>query len=423
MFSEEDYSRVIEEIFRRHPSVQVSGFNGRTYKAGIESMSAFDHILGQPWKAYPCIHIAGTNGKGSVSSLLACNLALPRAQAIGLYTSPHLLDFRERIKIITESGYEMISKEEVLQFLNRYENDLAQLSFFEITTGMAFWWFKHRGVDAAVIETGLGGRLDSTNIILPQLSIVTSIGLDHCAMLGSTRAEIASEKAGIFKKDVPALVWGHDAECDPVFASIAAQVGAPLHFATEQKLPEQFLSPDFLAGMDLKGEYQANNLRTALAALDILGEEASERALKHCAGISGLRGRWEVLENEPLTICDIGHNPAALEYNFRQLKALGRPMRIVYGIMKDKALEDIAPLLPAQAEYYLCAPRGSRSLGVPELFSRLKACRPELKLHCFEAPEGMSGVKLALEEARRNAGPEDVIYIGGSNFVVAEALE
>lgn len=423
MFSEEDYSRIIEEIFQRHPSVQVSGFNGRTYKAGIESMAAFDHILGHPWKAYPCIHVAGTNGKGSVSSLLACNLAFSYGGDIGLYTSPHLLDFRERIKIISRSGYEMISKEEVLLFLNKHEKDIERLSFFEITTGMAFWWFQKRGVAAAVIETGLGGRLDSTNIIRPQLSLVTSIGLDHCAMLGGTRAEIASEKAGIFKKDVSALVWGHDAECDPVFESVAAAHGSPLHYASDENAHEQFLNPDFLAEMDLKGAYQAKNLNTALAALDILGAQAEAEALKHCARLTGLRGRWEILAEEPLTICDIGHNPAALSYNFAQLQALGRPMHIVYGIMKDKALEDIAPLMPDNAIYYLCAPRGSRALEPGQLHSMLKACRPELQLRCYESANGISSVKLALDAARRNAAPDELIYIGGSNFVVAEALE
>ncbi len=401
------YEKKIEEIFERHPSVQVSGFSGRAYKSGIEGMIAFDNVLGQPWKAFRCIHVAGTNGKGSVSSMIAAALASSGLR-VGLYTSPHLLDFRERIKLIPN---ELISKEEVLEFLERYEKEIENLSFFEITTGMAFWWFAREGVDVAVIEVGLGGRLDSTNVITPELSVVTSIGLDHCSMLGDTRAEIALEKAGIFKPGIPALVWGHDPETDKVFTDFASKVGAELHFADE------IIEPVHLEGMDLRGEYQDLNVRTTLAALKLLKVEPDLEALRLTARITGLRGRWEILRENPTVICDIGHNPPALKWNFRQLEQSGRPLIIVYGIMADKALDDIAPLMPARARYILCAPDSARALPVQALFERLSALRPDLSLQT--APS----VRDALDHALSLASPDTLIYVGGSTFVVAEIIK
>lgn len=449
------YEKKIEEIFERHPSVQVSGFSGRAYKSGIEGMIAFDNVLGQPWKAFRCIHIAGTNGKGSVSSMIAASLASSGLR-VGLYTSPHLLDFRERIKIVSDgiggapcpqrpcrprrgrggtmseangevevSGPSgtlnetslgtggspiLISKEDVMEFLERYEKEIENLSFFEITTGMAFWWFAREGVDVAVIEVGLGGRLDSTNVITPELSVVTSIGLDHCAMLGETRAEIALEKAGIFKPGIPALVWGHDPETDKVFTDFASKVGAELHFADE------IIEPVHLEGMDLRGEYQDLNVRTTLAALKLLKVEPDIESLRLTARITGLRGRWEILRENPTVICDIGHNPPALEWNFRQLEQSGRPLIIVYGIMADKALDDIALLMPARARYILCAPDSARALPVQALFERLSALRPDLSLQTAPSVRG------ALDHALSLASPDTLIYVGGSTFVVSEIL-
>ena len=400
------YEKKIEEIFERHPSVQVSGFNGRTYKAGIDSMLAFDAALGHPWKAYRCIHVAGTNGKGSVSSMLAAALAAAGLR-VGLFTSPHLIDFRERIKLIPN---QLISKEEVLLFLNKYEKEIAELSFFEITTGMAMWWFGRQKVDVAVIEVGLGGRLDSTNVITPILSVVTSIGLDHCAMLGDTRAEIAREKAGIFKPGVPALVWGHDKETDEVFVGCAREVGADLHFADEM------VQPVHLDGMDLRGDYQDANVRTTLAALTIVGIEPDLDAIRNTAKITGLRGRWEILQENPTIICDIGHNPPALAQNFRQLEESGRPLIIVYGIMADKALDDIAPLMPSRARYILCSPATPRALPVAELHSRLSALRPDLNLSV--APSVQEAIQTALAQSTTDS----IIYVGGSTFVVSEAI-
>ena len=401
------YEKKIEEIFARHPSVQVSGFSGRAYKAGIESMIAFDSALGSPWKSFRCIHVAGTNGKGSVSSMLAASLASSGLR-VGLYTSPHLLDFRERIKLIPN---ELISKEEVMEFLERYEKEIETLSFFEITTGMAFWWFGRQKVDVAVIEVGLGGRLDSTNVITPILSVVTSIGLDHCAMLGETRAEIAREKAGIFKPGVPALVWGHDKETDEVFVGYAREVGADLHFADEMVQPVR------LDGMDLRGDYQDANVRTTLAALTIVGIEPDLDAIRNTAKITGLRGRWEILQENPTIICDIGHNPPALAQNFRQLEESGKPLVIVYGIMADKALDDIAPLMPSRARYILCSPATPRALPVDILYERLHTLRPDLNLQISKS------VSDAVASALQQSTPETIVYVGGSTFVIAEYLQ
>lgn len=409
-----EYDKLIEDIFSRHPSVQVSGFGPKSYKAGLEAMRGFDNSLGSPWRKYRIIHVAGTNGKGSVSSMLASCLAAS-GLSVGLYTSPHLLDFRERIKIVGPKGWEMVSKDYVQDFLETRPDEIEHLSFFEITTGLAFKWFADRKVDIAVIEVGLGGRLDSTNIIESELAVVTSIGLDHCALLGSTREQIASEKGGIFKSGAKALVWGHDAQTDPVFEECARITGAHLHYADELINDNALEAIDF-DRMDLRGEYQRDNVRTALAALSLLGIKAAPGAIEHTAQRTGLRGRWEILSEHPNVICDIGHNPAALARNFAQLGSSGRPLTIVYGIMADKALDDIAPLMPADADYILCAPKGNRALPVQELHARLSMLRPELRLQ--DAPSVADAVKMAVSKSQI----ESIIYIGGSTFVVAEAI-
>ncbi len=415
------YEEIIADIFKRHPSVQNTGFNNVSYKAGIDSMKEFDSRLGFLWKAFPCIHVAGTNGKGSVSSMLSVSWAAHKNAPIGLYTSPHLLDFRERIKIIRpENGlhFEMIPKEDVLLFLEEQKNNIEHLSFFEITTGMALWWFNKMKVAGAVIEVGLGGRLDSTNIITPVLSVITSIGLDHCSMLGDSRDKIAGEKAGIIKKGIPVLIWGRDRQTDSVFEDTARQIGAPLYFADE--IIKNIPSVD----LDLKGEYQNNNLRTTLSALQLLGITPDLDILSKTASISGLCGRWQILSTHPTVICDIGHNPAALEYNFRQLESYKKKMHVVYGIMRDKALDDIAPLFPGgDTQYYLCAPAGERALPVDVLYRKIKTDRPDLDLTPCYSDEKEGSVTKACRMARENAQPDDIIYIGGSNFVVAEALK
>ncbi len=402
-YSKERYNALIASLFERHPSVQKVGFATGAYKPGLEGMQRFDRALGEPGKKLSTIHIAGTNGKGSVSSMLAAALAATGLR-VGLYTSPHLVDFRERMKIVSGGSWTMVSEEYVWDFLG--SAPLDDLSFFEITTGMAFSWFASQEVDVAVIETGLGGRLDSTNIITPELSIITSIGLDHCAMLGDTRAKIASEKAGIFKSGVPALVASRDGQTAPVFEGKAAEVHCPLFFA------DDFAEPDF--SLDLEGPYQRANLHTVLAALELLGVEPDTEALKHSGRITGFRGRWEKLCDKPETICDIGHNPDALRINFARLKESGRPLYIVYGIMADKDLDAIRPLMPADARYYLVAPAISRSLPADELYTRTEGLTRE------RYGSVADGVKAAMQDAAKV--PDSLVYIGGSNFVVSECI-
>ena len=403
--TEATYTRLLEELYARHPSVQNQGFTTGAYKPGLDGMRRLDAALGHPAQRLRAVHVAGTNGKGSVSSMLAAALA-GAGLRVGLYTSPHLVDFRERIKLVEPGGWSMIPREEVFRFLTERERDLEGLSFFEITTGLAFKWFADIDVDIAVIEVGLGGRLDSTNILTPELAVVTSIGLDHCALLGGTRGAIAAEKAGIFKPGVPALCGERDAETEPVFEARASVVPCPLFFAEDFDVE--------LFDTDLTGPCQAANLRTALAALELLGVEPDREALAHTAARTGLRGRWERLCENPEVICDIGHNPPALEINFRRLRESGRPLLIVFGIMADKDLDGIKPLLPRDARYFLVAPKGERALPADRLAARLEG------FDCMVCGDVKDGVRQALEAARSTPGC--LLYIGGSNFVVAEAV-
>ncbi len=432
-----DYKSVVERLFERHRSVQSAGFSADAYKPGLGQMLSYASALGNPHEAFRSIHVAGTNGKGTVCSMLAAALA-SEGLRVGLYTSPHLLDFRERIKIISSGGVEMIPEETVCSFLDSY--DRPGLSFFEITTGMAFRWFADSSVDIAVIETGLGGRLDSTNIITPELSVITSIGLDHCDLLGSTRALIAAEKAGIFKPGVPALVWGRDQETEEVFKSAAAQAASPLYFAEDFDLPA---APAGLEGTEIL------NWKVALSALEILGHDGySPAAVADYKKATGLRGRWEQLCDDPVVICDIGHNPQALEANFARLALLrfgrgrdggtvvardhvngrgprgsvggmsgaqeGRPLIIVYGAMADKDVDSIASLLPPDAEYILVQPNTPRAMSLSDLALKLKS------LNFTEQQSVAEGVCAALRRARDLHDP--IIYIGGSTYVVSEAI-
>lgn len=395
----EDYT---SELFVRFPSVQKYGFTSSSFKCGLDGMTHLDRLLSHPWKSYPCVHVAGTNGKGSVCSMIAASLS-SEGMRVGLYTSPHILDFRERIKIVRDGGYEMISREEVVEFLDKYLSQCGSLSFFEITTGMAFWWFRKRAVDAAVIEVGLGGRLDSTNIIEPAVSVVTSIGLDHCAVLGDSRPAIAFEKAGIFKKDVPAVVGFRDGETSSVFESAASRVGAPLYF-----VEGKFAS------------VQDNNAATASLALRLMGRVPNESAIGAMAQITGLHCRWETILDNPEVIADIGHNSAALKQNFERLEASGRPLFIVYGIMADKDLGSIIPIMPAGARYFLCAPAIPRALEVDRLYAGIGSARPQLNtVACSSVADA---VEKAIVAARR-AGRQALVYVGGSTFVVSDALQ
>ncbi|MBR4817475.1 MAG: hypothetical protein IKZ72_02415, partial [Bacteroidales bacterium] len=432
---------------------------------------------------------------------------------VGLYTSPHILDFRERMRILDgASGYpvRLISKEAVWDFISKWEDDFKRLnlSFFEITTGMAFRWFADERVDIAVIEVGLGGRLDSTNIITPEVAVVTSIGLDHCAPLGDTRAAIAGEKAGIFKPGVPAVVGTRDAETAHVFEAAASAAPCPLiyadagqeccsasssAFAKCSAIPlssdssktsaeycavfepgagsEKLLAraeiqafrtlylgeriEQLLKEMDLQGEWQADNLRTALTVLEVLGVEPSEevlQAIAHTAQRMDFHGRWEMLRRDPDMLCDIGHNPPALARNFAQLEeylGTGRYDRliVVYGVMADKDLDGIMPLMPQEATYIVVAPNTPRAMKADVLFARLSSAFPGKVLFGGSVAKGIdlafglavdpsaaicySALKRHADPFRANAaeGPQPIpdgnkplIYIGGSTFVVSEGI-
>ena len=439
------YEELLADIFNRFPSVQGSGFTPGAYKPGLEHMRAFDEALGFPSKALKTIHVAGTNGKGSVANMLASALT-SCGYRTGLFTSPHLVDFRERARI----GGEMIPKEYVYEFLTEWlpwikEHDL---SFFEITTGLAFKWFADEKVDAAVIEVGLGGRLDSTNILeRPELCIVTSIGLDHMALLGNTLPEIAAEKAGIFKPGVPAIVGEREAETAPVFED-KAYMFCPLHFADEERPGLWRRSPEILKEMDLRADVQEKNLRTVLLAVDLLKEsfprlenaDAVAEGLIHTARNMDFRGRWERLSAQPYVVADIGHNAHALRHNFAQLEqrvSSGQfsSLIIVYGIMADKDLDAILPLMPLDATYIFAAPESARSLPATELLRRFNDYRRKNNLPCRSYFSGSvrQAVQMATqlsaqlsEQLSRSASAPDqappLIYIGGSAFVVAEAL-
>ena len=447
-FSESRYGALLEEIFQRFPSVQKTDF-ATAYKPGLAGMEAFCEALGHPERAFKSIHVAGTNGKGSVASLLTAALAGVGLRT-GLYTSPHLVDFRERARIVAGDAFDLIPKDYVFDFLTTWEPYFIEhgLSFFEITTGLAFKWFADSGVDAAVIETGLGGRLDSTNVITPELALVTTIGLDHCALLGNTLEAIAGEKAGIFKPGVPALVGESNPETDPVFDDKAWML-CPLTYADKVRPSLWHRRQDILKKMDLQADVQEKNLRTVLAAVDILKQIPGFKALADTEGVlaglagaarrTGFRGRWERLSELPFVICDIGHNPQALQYIFAQLRRYVEEGRcssliIVYGIMADKDLDGILPLMPADATYIFTAPQTARALPAGELLKRYTAFqggRPSLRTYAADSVR--QAVQMALQLAQtlsqqtnRSASASKpvppLVFIGGSAFVVAEAL-
>ena len=448
-FSKKSYQKKVEVIFTRFPSVQKVPFKD-AYKPGLENMLRFEEVLGNPHNSLRTIHVAGTNGKGSAANMLASALAACGLK-VGLYTSPHIVDFRERMRVAgPDGGAELVSEEYVYDFLCRYEADMdaLSLSFFEITTGMAFKWFADQKVDVAVIEVGLGGRLDSTNVITPVLSIVTGIALDHCALLGDTLAEIAAEKAGIFKKNAPALVGEYLPETRPVFEAKAAEVGCPLTFAEDVEPSLWHRSDEILRNMDLRGKYQRKNLRTVLAAIDILmnmpeyaglsDSRAVVTSIERTASIMGFHGRWERLSLQPFIIADIGHNPAALQENFAQLESMVADgecssLILVYAIMADKDLDGIMPLIPADATCIFTNPEIHRALPEKELTARYRAfCAANGRSvnRIYDASDVRQALSMAINLARETSRMPDsarfcfpLIYVGGSTYLVSEAVQ
>lgn len=456
IFTEDNYAEMIQKLFHRFPSFQKVGAGA--YKPGIANMEFADQLMGHPHRKYKVIHVAGTNGKGSVSNMLASVLA-SAGYKVGLYTSPHILDFRERMRVV-EAGpgaetarISLISKQEVWDFVNQWQDtfDHLDMSFFEITTLMALDWFARQNVDFVVLETGLGGRLDSTNIVTPVLSVITNIGLDHCDMLGETLPEIAFEKAGIIKPKVPVVVGESHPETDPVFERKVLYTNLPepsfmgsrtgimslLTFA-DKMFPKLWdRHEEILSDMDLKGDYQRKNLRTAMAAMDVLGispDNEAVAALEHTAERTGFRGRWEKISDDPWIICDIGHNEHGLKYNFSQLsmmraEGMCSQLIIVYGSVADKDVDAVIHLMPEDADYVFTQAQGKRALQVDEVVARYTAfCeasgREMRGIHA--AGTVVEAVRLALElAAASKAGTPDarpLIYIGGSTYVVSEAV-
>lgn len=425
------YQETLKYLFEQLPMYQRTG--KAAYKANLTNTLALDKYFGHPHRKFRTIHVAGTNGKGSVSHMLASVLQ-SAGYRTGLYTSPHLLDFRERIKI----NGKMISEEDVVFFVQQHKELLerVQPSFFEMTVAMAFDYFSHKGVDVAIVEVGMGGRLDSTNIITPDLSVITNIGLDHTLFLGNTLEAIAGEKAGIIKSGVPVVLGRFQEETVSVFRNKAEKERAPLFFASDMVRVKGVVEREDCQEVDveakigggvyclpLMGRYQQENLVTVVASLNLLSRawyELSEKAV--FSGIqdvlknTGLMGRWQKISDNPLMVCDTGHNADGIGRVMEQLKSTEKEnLHIVWGMVNDKDLESVLRLLPENARYYFTKACIPRALD-PELLAGA-AGQLGLQGQVYE------NVKTAVEAAKKNASDNDLIFIGGSTFVVAEALE
>jgi len=455
-FSESAYQELIQSLFCRFPSFQKAGASA--YKPGIANMEFADQLMGHPHRNYRIIHVAGTNGKGSVSNMLASVLS-SSGMKVGLYTSPHILDFRERMRVVCSDTVSLIPEEDVWVFVQKWKDtfDHLDLSFFEITTLMALDWFSKVNVDVVVLETGLGGRLDSTNIVTPVLSVITNIGLDHCDMLGDTLPEIAFEKAGIIKPKVPVVVGESHPETDAVFERKVLYTNLPetgfmgnrnaimslLTFADKVEPTLWDKHEEILAGMDLQGDYQRRNLRTALAALDVLSSDSlidgtgcqMKEALIHTAARTGFRGRWEKISDEPYVICDIGHNEHGLKYNFSQLEKMLQTgecthLVILYGSVADKDVDAVLHLMPENAVYVFTQASSRRALPseiIEEKYKESCAESGKIPSQTSVTASVKEGVAKAYELAAsvRESDPDSrpLIYIGGSTYVVSEAVE
>lgn len=432
------YQETCEYLYNRMPMFERQGASG--YKEGLDNSNALDNHFGHPHRKYRTIHVAGTNGKGSCAHTLSAILQMC-GYKVGLYTSPHLLDFSERIRI----NGQPISEEYVIDFVEKEKGFFEPLSpsFFEVVTAMAFKYFADKEVDIAVIEVGLGGRLDCTNIINPILSVITNIGLDHTQFLGSSLELIAIEKAGIIKERVPVVIGETTPETRMIFEAVAEEHHAPITFAEDQ---QEILSASptrkgmeyhtktfgILSG-DLSGNYQAKNTNTILCAvrqLETLGylHSTNCNTEKNCqnrevwegfrnvCGLTGLQGRWQKVCDMPLTICDTGHNPAGWEYLRQQIEALAcKHKHIVFGIVEDKDVEGILSLLPKNAMYYFTKPNNKRGLS-------------ENVLKMYAQNFGLEGdsypnVQVAYQHARNAAENDDLVFIGGSSYVVADFLK
>ncbi len=404
------YKETLEWMFNKLPMYQTQG--ATAYRKDITNTVLLAEYLGHPEKQLQYIHVAGTNGKGSTSHLLA-SVFMEAGYKVGLYTSPHLKDYRERITI----NGEPISEAYVVEFITKNKPffETHNLSFFEMSVGLAFDYFVKEKIDIAVIEVGMGGRLDSTNIITPLISVITNIGLDHTQFLGDTFEAIAFEKAGIIKNNIPVVIGEYLPETKPVFTAKAQETNSELYFASD------LVQEDYPCG--LLGDYQFYNKKTVIQTLRVLQEkhllQVSEDAIKNgflkVIDNTHLQGRWQQLGTNPKIICDTAHNAHGLKVVMKQLeKEKYNHLHLVLGVVNDKKLDDILILLPKNAKYYFCQPNISRGLEASVL--QEKAAAFGLKGAIYNS------VSEAYEHSRKMAGVDDLIYIGGSNFVVAEIL-
>lgn len=434
IYSEEKYQETISFLFSQLPMYQRVG--AKAFKKDLTNINALLAGLGNPHHDLKAIHIAGTNGKGTVSFLLSAALQA-QGYSTGLYVSPHYKDFRERVRI----NGQYVSKAYVIKFVAQHKKLFQEVrpSFFEISVALAFCYFRDQKVDIAVVETGLGGRLDSTNVLLPILSVITNIGFDHVNFLGNTLPLIAREKAGIIKNNIPVVFGKKQAETASVFRSVAKEKSAPYYYAedifdvrylrsTQQLSYHQVMKHGAIIyeslAVGLTGPFQKENLQTALAALEVIhayypdflvSDPAIHSGFKHLRNLTGYIGRWQVLGINPLIIADSGHNPAAISSVVAQFEKLDyRDLHIVLGMVNDKDVTKVLGLLPAKAKYYFskaAIPRG------------LEAERLQKEAVKFGLPgDAYPSVKAAFEAAKKNAKKEDLIFVGGSVFVVAEVI-
>jgi dihydrofolate synthase / folylpolyglutamate synthase len=425
-----DYSQTIEYLFTRLPI--FSRIGAAAYKSDLTNIRILSNQSDNPEKKFRSIHVAGTNGKGSTSHMLAAILQ-KAGYKTGLYTSPHLHDFRERIRI---NGH-MIPEKNVIEFTEGIQNSIEQInpSFFEITVAMAFDWFAREQVDIAVIEVGLGGRLDSTNIIVPEVSVITNISYDHMDLLGDTLQKIAFEKAGIIKPGIPVVVGEEQTEIKNVFRQVAEENGSPLYFASQKRFPGEWRADGNLLFvqitevhnntkknylLDLPGLYQLKNIVTVAEVISVLNqkgynipETAVQQGLKQVKTLTGLRGRWDILRENPMVVTDVGHNEEGMKAIVNQLENTSHEeLHIIIGLVKDKAVDHILGLLPRMATYYFTRAQIPRAL-------------PEEELASHAVTAGLTGrsypnVKLALQAALLNANQKDLILVCGSVFLAAE---
>lgn len=423
-----NYEESLDWLFSQLP--MFSRIGAAAYKPGLETTENLDRLFGHPHKKFKSIHVGGTNGKGSTSHMLAAVLQ-EQGYKTGLYTSPHLTDFRERIRI----NGKMMPKEAVVRFVENWKSRQREMrpSFFELTMMMAFDWFAAQNVDYAVIEVGMGGRLDSTNVISPELSIITNISFDHTQFLGNTLTDIAREKAGIIKKGIPVVIGEAKGEIREVFEKAASLDGSPIYFAEEEsalcdleRRPEGWevrIGNESPFTVPLAGVYQKHNIRTVLCSLDILTKEGIEisfnsirSGLEKVKELTGLRGRWQKVSCNPDVICDTGHNIAGLSETLSTLRELypDRKVLFVIGFVNDKDVDHIVGLFPKDGQYYFTQANIPRAMDALEVEKKFSSVGIKGKVS--------NSVEEAFLKAKSDAGPDDVIYVGGSTFIVADFL-